>query len=224
MGDLSSSSNEPLQPVLAVWPAGRSIVRAHPSEFGATEFDGRATSQNRFSPMRSGRRLVPVLYGAGDVEAAASETIFHTVPAPEGSSREVRPRLVALTPYVSLAWSTIACRRDLTLVSLRGSGLASLGVTREQMILSGRDQWTNVRRWAEGIWHDSPHADGLWWTSRQAARRDVIMLFESRRGRPGGVRRYELEVVEPPVPFLAPPGLERLCEVATRLDITLVVD
>lgn len=222
MADLGAQA-APLRPAVVVWPAGRPILRAHPSEFGATEFDGRSGADNRFSPLRSGGRVLPVLYGAGD-ELAASETIFHTVPAPEGTTREVRPRQVALASYVSWVWSTIACRRDLALVSLRGDGLSRLGVARSQLILGGRGDWPITRRWAQALYGDAPHADGLWWTSRQAARRDAVMLFGRRQDRAGGVSRADLEVVVPPVPFLAPEGFERLCEVATRLDLTLLLD
>ncbi len=207
-----------------MWPAGRPIVRANPSEFGATEFDGRPDVDNRFSPIRAGRRALPVLYGAGDESAAASETIFHAVPAPEGATRELRPRQVAWAPYISWMWSTIACRRDLTLVSLRGDGLVRLGVTRSQLVLGGRRDWPITRLWAEALYGGAPHADGLWWTSRQAARRDAVLLFGRRRDRAGGVRRSELQVVVRPVPFLGPEGFERLCEVAIRLDITLLLD
>lgn len=64
----------------------------------------------------------------------------------------------------------------------------------------------------------------LWWTSRQARRRDAVMLFGRRCGRSGGIARGELEVVVPSLPFLAPKGYELLCEVATRLDITVLFD
>ncbi len=199
-------------------------MRTHPSEFGATEFDNRADADNRFSPIRADSRVLPVLCGAGDEAAAASETIFHTVPAREGATREVRSRQVALSPYVSWVWSTVACRRDLTLASLRGDGLARLGAARSQLILSGRGDWPNTRRWAQGLYGDTPHADGLWWASRQAARCDAVMLFGRRQGRAGGVARSDLEVVVPPVPFLAPEGFERICQVATQLDIALLIE
>jgi hypothetical protein len=84
--------------------------------------------------------------------------------------------------------------------------------------------WPTTRQWAEALFADAPQADGLWWTSRQAQGRDALMLFARRRGRAGGVARRELEVRVPPVPFLAPQGIERLCAVATLLDITLLVD
>lgn len=64
----------------------------------------------------------------------------------------------------------------------------------------------------------------LWWKSRQARRRDAVMLFGRRCGRSGGIARGELEVVVPLLPFLAPKGYELLCEVATRLDITVLFD
>lgn len=223
MADLEPP-RRPLRPALDIWPAGRPIVRAHPSEFGATELDRRRDADNRFSPLRFRRRVVPVLYGAGDEEAAASETIFHTVPAREGTGREVRPRQVAMAPYVSWAWSTVACSRDLTLVSLRGDGVAALGTTRARLILGGRTSWPQTRVWAAALFADAPHADGLWWTSRQARRRDAVVLFGRRRGRAGGVARGELEVVVPPLPFLVPKGYELLCEVATRLDIAVLFD
>lgn len=209
---------------LTTWAAGRPIVRAHPSEFGATEFDRRADAEARFSPLRFRGHVVPVLYGAGDAEAAASETVFHTVPAREGGTRELRPRQVALAPYVSWVWSTVRCHRDLALVSLRGEGLARLGTTRAQLIRCGRQDWPRTRQWAEALLAAAPHADGLWWTSRQATRRDAVMLFGRQRGRAGGVARRELEVVAPPLAFLTPAGFERLSGVAVRLDVTLVLD
>jgi hypothetical protein len=167
----------PVRPAVDIWPAGRPIIRAHASEFGATELDPRSAADNRFDPLRSHGHVVPVLYGAGDEPAAASETIFHTVPAREGTTGELRPRQVALAPYVSWVWSTVACRRDLTLVSLRGAGLVRLGVTRAQLILGGRTVWPTTRQWAEALFADAPQADGLWWTSRQAQGRDALMLF-----------------------------------------------
>lgn len=50
------------------------------------------------------------------------------------------------------------------------------------------------------------------------------MLFARSEGRGGGVARRDLKVIAPPLPFLAPEGFERLCGVATRLDITLLLD
>lgn len=223
MADLAPPTGT-LHPELVVWPAGRPIVRAHPSEFGATEFDRRENADGRFSPIRVGHGIVPVLYGAGDAEAAASETIFPNVPAPEGRTREVRPRQVALAPHVSWVWSTVACRRELTLVSLRGDGLAAVGLTRSQLILGGRGDWPITRQWAHALHDSAPTADGLWWTSRQADQHDAILLFGRHRGRRGGVARTELSVVVPPVPFIAPEGFEQLCAAATQLDICVLLD
>lgn len=211
-----------LRPVLEAWPAGRPIVRAHPSTFGATEFNADPNTSGRFHPIRHGRRIVPVLYGAGDDTAAASETVFHTVPAPEGP--DVHPRQVALAPWLAWVWSTIAPRRDLHLISLRGNGLRTIGARRDELITSPRTTWPTTRTWAEALLTAAPDADGLRWTSRQTPRRDALVLFGKARGRTGGLQRTELEVVTPPVPFLSPTGLERLMATATSLDITLLVE
>lgn len=211
-----------LRPVTELWPAGRSIVRAHPSTFGATEFNADPKANGRFHPLRSGRRIVPILYGAADDVAAASETVFHTVPAPEGT--EVRPRQVALAPWLAWVWSTVAARRDLRLISLRGQGLRVIGARREELITSPRTAWETTRSWAQALLDAAPDADGLRWTSRQAPRREALVLFGKTKDRTGGVQRSELDVVDPPVPFLSPTGLERLMLTATNLDITLLIE
>ena len=217
-----TSAPSELRPLLEAWPAGRPIIRVHPSTFGATEFNADPKTNGRFHPLRHGRRIVPVLYGAGDDAAAASETVFHTVPAPEGP--EVRPRQVALAPWLAWVWSTLAARRDLQLVSLRGNGLRAIGARRDELITSPRTAWPTARTWAEALLVAAPEADGLRWTSRQAPRRDALVLFGKTKGRTGGIQRAELEVVNPPVPFLSPAGLERLMATATKLDITLLIE
>ncbi len=221
---MSGPTQADLEPRFVRWPAGRAVVRAHPSEFGATEPDRRRDHQARFSPLTLGRAVVPVLYGAQDAFAAASETVFHSVPAVEGPGREVRPRQIPLAPYRSWVWSTVAPERDLRLVSLRGEGLRALGTTRRALILSGRRSWCQTRQLARVVYAAAEQSDGLLWTSRQAPRREALMLFFHRRGREGGVARSELTVVEPPLPFLVGDGLERLLAVASELDITLLVD
>lgn len=164
-----------------------------------------------------------VLYGASGHDAAASETVFHTVPAPDLTVVDQRPRQVPLDPYKSWVWSIVACARDLRLVDLDKKGLAALGTTREQLVLSSRLDYPMTRQWAEALWHAAPWADGLFWISRQAPGYPAIMLFEKRDDRDGGVNRNELHADGPPDAFFYPDGLERLYQLATRLDITVVV-
>ncbi len=212
-----------LRPREHLWPAGHSIVRAHPSEFGSTEFDRREDANARFSPVRPAGLVQGVLYGASGHNGAASETVFHTVPAPEPASPERRPRQVALGPYKSWVWSVLVCRRDLRLVDLDDAGLTDLGTTRDELVLSGRLDYPVTRQWSLALWHAAPWADGLLWSSRQDPGSAALMLFEKRDDRRGGVERRELSADGPPDPLFYPEGLERLYQLATRLDITIVV-
>jgi hypothetical protein len=212
-----------LIPLLWTWPAGQGIVRAHSSIFGSTEFDRRDDTDARWSTITPNGQVQGALYGAATQDAAASETVFHTVPVEGDSQREDRPRQVPLGPYQAWVWSTVTCRRDLALVNLDEDGLVALGATRAELVLSSRRDYPATRLWAEALWHAAPEADGLYWISRQAPGQSALMLFEKRDDRPGGVARHELFADGPPDPFFYREGLERLYQLATRLNITVVV-
>jgi hypothetical protein len=212
-----------LVPILWTWPAGYAIVRAHPSTFGSTEFDRREDADARWSTIAPRGRAQGVLYGASTHEAAASETIFHTVPVDDGTGHDSRPRRVPLSPFESWTWSTLVCARDLNLVNLDQDGLTALGTSREELVLSGRLDYPVTRAWAEALWHAAPEADGLYWVPRQSPSDSALMLFEARDDRPGGVARGELFADGPPDPFFYPDGLERLFQLAARLNITVVI-
>lgn len=184
--------------------------------------DRRPDADSRFSTISPNGIVQGVLYGAEDREAAASETIFHTVPAHRPGAPDPRPRQILLGPYESWMWSTIACGRDLTLVDLDSDGLEAIGTNRELLILSGRRDYRRTRRWSEAVWHAAPQADGLCWISRQAPGRFAVMLFEAREDRTGGVARQDLFADGPPDPFFYPGGLARLADLALRLNVTLV--
>jgi hypothetical protein len=198
-------------------------VRAHSSIFGSTEFDRREDADTRWSTIMPKGRVQGVLYGAGSLEAAGSETVFHTVPTRDAGGHEERPRQVFLGPYEAWVWSSLACERELVLVDLDEEGLAALGTTREELVVPGRTDYPATRQWADALWHAAPEADGLYWPSRQALGEPAIMLFEKRDDRPGGLARRELHPDGPPDPFFYPDGLERLYLLAARLDITIVV-
>jgi hypothetical protein len=204
------------------WRADRPLVRAHPNEFGSTEFDHRVDADNRFSPFHHRGSVIGVVYAAADERAAASETIFHTVPAPDSEAGEVRPRRVLLDRYRSWEWSTIAPRRDLDLISLRGAGLDALHTSRKALILSDRRAYPTTRAWAAALYQAAEAADGLWWSSRQSPPSGAVMLFDRRARRSGGVARSDLEAAGPSEPFLSDAGLNRLLDIALDLDITLV--
>lgn len=205
--------------VIDTWPAGQRIYRAHPHLFGSAQLDSRADADARFSTIRSVRTVIPVLYGGENDEAAASETIFHTIDTPAGAHR---PRQVFLDKYISWQWSEVMTTRELALVRLAGAGLGSLGVTRAEMIGGGRGTYPETRTWAQALAAALPEVDGLWWESRQAPGRWAVVLFGHIRRRNGGMRTADLTADSPALPFASAAGLVRLDEIADGLDITVV--
>jgi RES domain len=184
-------------------------VRCHNVRFGATEFNATA-SPGRFRPIRRRGRIVGTLYGAGDDAGAISETAFHDVPV-----RAERPLLRA-SALTTLVLSTLAARRELSLASLHGHGLARLKVTRAELIDSDADQYPALAAWGQAL-HDCPAApDGLVWRSRQYDDAYAVLLFADR------VRRADLDVVTPPLPLALGTGRDRVLELAERAGITLV--
>lgn len=212
-----------LLPAFRAWPAGYSIVRTNSSIFGSTEFDRRADADARWSSISPNGLVQGVLYGASGQDSAASETLFHTVAPKDNTGADRRPRQIFLGPYEPWVWSTVACGRELNLVDLGDDGLAGLGTTREELVLSGRLDYARTRAWAEALWHAAPDADGLYWESRQAPGQAALVLFEKRDDRPGGVARHELYADGPPDPLFYPQGLERLYQLGNKLDITIVI-
>ena len=93
------------------WEAGRAFTRAHSHLFGSSEFDDRTSTDLRFSPVRVGGHLAPVVYAGADDRTAAAETIFHT-------GEHGRPPTVQLRPYLTWQWSTVRCTRDLRLAAI----------------------------------------------------------------------------------------------------------
>ena len=207
-----------LIPHITTWPAGRQLVRCHDSRFGSSEFNP-GLGAGRFHPFRTGprRRPIPTLYAAADEVAAASETVFHTVPLL--GAEDQAPRAVFLSRYLSWMWSTLVLRRDLHLVDLTEPGLSVLGVARETLSSSPAAAYPVTREWGCALYRASA-ADGLLWDSRQAPESEAVVLFGARDGR--GVRRREITVAQPPVPFADGPGLTLLAEIAERLEVMLV--
>ena len=178
-------------PLIATW--AQRIIRVHHSQFGATEFNpGRGTG-GRFDPLRDRNgRIVPTLYGAGTLDGALSETIFHDVPL-RGERR------IAISTLMPLQASTLQPVRPLRLVDLRGFGLGRLGLSRRQLIDSDADQYPATRAWAAVLYDRVPESDGMIWVARHHDLSEAVILFGTR------VERTEFAVIAPPRP-LAPEG------------------
>ena len=69
---------------------------------------------------------------------------------------------------------------DLVLADLRSKALRKLGVARNQIIDTEKDQYPITRQWAEAIHTQCPQVQGLCWTSRQDDSAQALMLFGDR--------------------------------------------
>jgi len=203
-------STDPLDPLVQTWERGEEVFRCHSVAFGATEFNP-GLGRGRFHPFSDPRgSAVPTLYGAGSLDGALSETVFHSVPV-RGSERRVRAATLA-----PLVISSLLVQRDLRLAQLHGYGLRRLGTTRSILIECEADGYSETVRWA-AVLHQAPHrVDGLVWVSRQHDTSLALVLFGDR------VEREDLLVCKPTLPLAFGAGLERVRSAAEAADITLV--
>jgi hypothetical protein len=112
--------------------------------------------------------------------------------------------------------STIAARRELTLIQLHSHGLTRLGIS--QSDLTGSEAWQYPRTvaWAAALHARQEGADGLIWVSRKFNTSFALVLFGDR------VLRSDLEVVEPPVPLFRGSGYAEVERVAELAGITIL--
>lgn len=199
--------------------AGLTLERAHPHDFGSTQFDGRGNVNARFSTIRHGGEVIDVLYCGGSRDAAASETIFHTIDGPAGPHR---PRRVYLAKYETWQWSTVETTAPVRLVRLDDDGLTNLGTTRADLIEGDRSTYPLTRAWAEALLSAFDDVDGFWWMSRQAPHRQAFALYARTAGRAGGIAGGELHGRGPALPFALPAGLDELDGIALSFDITVL--
>lgn len=201
-----------LDPLTEIWAAGRTFHRCFDIGWGSRSFHtGDDAHRGRFSPFipEGSTHPLAVLYGAGDVDGAVYETVFHDVPV-RGVKRVPRAKLLH---RVVLA---LAPRRDLSLVNLTSEGLRRLGLTRQQLIDSDARSYLGTAAWARALHSHPHHFDGLLWVSRQRDTSLALVLFGDR------VEIDDLEVApEVPLTLGAGAGLEIVCAAAGRAGITV---
>ena len=178
-----------LDPLVEVWPRGRSFVRCHNLRFGPKDFNP-SFGRGRFHPFQDASgNFVLTLYSADRIEGALSETVFHDIPV-RGPLKVVRRERLK-----SSGLSVLAPRRDLSLLQLHGFGLHRLGISREELIASPPRHYAWTALWAQALHTCRPEADGLIWVSRQHDRSLCLILFGDR------VSREDLRVIRRPRPL-----------------------
>jgi hypothetical protein len=154
---------------------------------------------------------VPTLYAAGGHRGAISETVFHDVPV-ESAVKQVR-----MARFDVALLSTIAPKRDLSLVRLHGHGFQRLGASRRTLIESDAEHYPELALWGQALHDCAAQPDGLLWRSRHYDDDYACLLFGDR------VARRDLEVVAPSLPLAFGRGLELVQEAAEDAGITLIV-
>ncbi|MFU0507823.1 RES family NAD+ phosphorylase [Pseudaminobacter sp. NGMCC 1.201702] len=157
------------------WPRGQVIHRVHLSLYGGRAFNPGIEGNARFSPIQNAAGAsIPTLYGGTTFDCAAMETVFHDVPFAPGLKTFDKAKLA------EQVYSTVTPKRDLVLADLSSTALRSLGVRRNDLIDTEKDQYPGTRRWAEAIHAQCPAIEGLCWVSRQDDRALAIVLFGDR--------------------------------------------
>ncbi|MCP3748950.1 RES family NAD+ phosphorylase [Pseudomonas sp. SBB6] len=174
MGDTPAPAGV-LQLSTLTWAQGTPIHRLHLESYGPGQFNPGLKGNARFSPIRDARgQPIPTLYGGTSFDCAAMETVFHDVPFAAGLKTYDKGKLQGQLH------SVLRSAQDLLLVDLGSKALRKLGVPRNQLIDTEKDQYPQTRLWAEAIHRQSPEVQGLCWTSRQDDSARAMMLFGDR--------------------------------------------
>ncbi len=102
------------------------------------------------------------------------EVPFHDVPFSPG------PKGFDKNKLDPLRRSFVRPNADLLLADLTSIPLHMLGISKNALILSEKDQYPVTRLWAQMIYAQPPRLQGLCWMSRQHDTQRVLMLFGDR--------------------------------------------
>ena len=159
------------------WSLDTIIHRVHQDHYAGDQFNPGLNGNARFSPIKDALGApVPTLYGGSTFACAAMETVFHDVPFAPGLKTLDKRKLAGQVH----SQVQVMPGADLVLADLRSKALRKLGVARNQIIDTEKDQYPITRQWAEAIHTQCPQVQGLCWTSRQDDSAQALMLFGDR--------------------------------------------
>ena len=144
--------------------------------FAPQAFNTSGRSHARFSPLRAGRRVVPVLYAAQTLDGALMETVLHDVPFPStGHIHDLQRDLQS-----DLHASPISLTAPLQLVDLSKLGLQRMGLRVSQMFETDACDCARTQAWARWLHTAVPRAQGLYWMCARQPGCAGLMLFGDR--------------------------------------------
>lgn len=157
------------------WPAGLTLHRVHHLDYGAVQFNPGIKGNARFSPIADAAgRPIPTLYGGTSFACAAMESVFHDVPFAAGFKAYDKGKLAGQ------GHSQFSATHDLLLADLGSKALRKLGVPRNALIDTEKNQYPLTRQWAAAIHAQFPTVQGLCWISRQDDSARAVVLFGDR--------------------------------------------
>lgn len=192
--------------------SGMVLHRIHPNRYRADQFNRGRLGSARFSPIRDARgKFIPTLYGGSSMDCAMMETVFHNVPHSAGL------KILDRAAQADQVHSRVGITRNLEVVNLASVPLRKLGISRRQLIDTGRDHYPVTRNWAEALHRICPQVQGLCWVSRQDDTGRAVMLFGDRI--PVGTLRLQGEsrsLVDDP------DACDAVLDLAERLGVAIV--
>jgi hypothetical protein len=157
------------------WPAGSTLHRVHHLDYGAVQFNPGLKGNARFSPIADAHGdPIPTLYGGSSFACAVMESVFHDVPFVAGFKAYDKGKLAGQ------GHSQFSASQDLLLADLGSKALRKLGVPRNALIDTEKDQYPVTRQWAVAIHAQFPKVQGLCWISRQDDSARAVVLFGDR--------------------------------------------
>jgi hypothetical protein len=158
-----------------IWTRDIVMHRVHQDRYAAGQFNPGVTGNARFSPIVDELgAAIPTLYGGSTFECAAMETVFHDVPFGSGL------KTVDKRKFAGQVHSQLVPGADLLLADFRSKALRKLGVARNQVIDTEKDQYPITRQWAEAVHTQCPDVQGICWTSRQDDSAQAFIVFGDR--------------------------------------------
>lgn len=165
----------PLSLTRVTLPSGSDLHRIHPLRYAGDAFNSSTAGNARFSPISDAAgKPIPTIYAGSSFNCAAMETVFHDIPFGPGY------KSLEISRFAEEGYSGVQTTCDLILVDLRSIPLRKLGIKRDELIDTEKDQYDMTRKWAQAIHAEDQEAQGMLWVSRQDDDSKAFVFFGDR--------------------------------------------